>query len=177
MKKGSEELARRKLGVFPSPCTPNYRQEKGWSSERVPLHGISSRRYVSSSTFIPFHNGRTVPSKWEDAEKWIVSPVPGNGRPAGLPPHHRRPKSKSGPLASPFEMGYSYSSASPPMPIFDGAKIRNFPDNLPFLTGVLRTAHGCSGSVSSAGGSGNGEEERLRSDLTVQSSVDGGTIL
>ncbi|CAA7401597.1 unnamed protein product [Spirodela intermedia] len=162
MKKSSAVSARSKSGVFPSPGTPNYRHDdgatgyqKGWSSERVPLPAKSGRRYVSTSALLPFNNGRTLPSKWEDAEKWIFSPVSGIDRPAGLPPHHRRPKSKSGPLATPFEMGYSYSSASPPMSMFDGGRIRNFPDNSPFLTGVLMTERGCCGSVSSGGGSGS----------------------
>ncbi|MQM14804.1 hypothetical protein Taro_047743 [Colocasia esculenta] len=166
MKKSTAVSVRSRSGTFPSPSTPNYRHgggaaaaQKGWSSERVPLPANSSRRYGSTSALLPFNNGRTLPSKWEDAEKWIFSPVSGEvgmGRSTGVPPHHRRPKSKSGPLGTPAGMGSSYSSASPPIPVFNRGRIRNFAESSPFLTGVLITDRGCCGSASSGrGGSGS----------------------
>ncbi|ONK60848.1 uncharacterized protein A4U43_C08F23350 [Asparagus officinalis] len=81
------------LSTMKSPGTPNYRYPKGWSSERVPPPSISSRRYM------PFNNGRPIPSKWEDAEKWIFSPVGSEnaGRSSVPPPHHRRPSRRAGP--------------------------------------------------------------------------------
>ncbi|KAK1288922.1 hypothetical protein QJS10_CPB19g01774 [Acorus calamus] len=100
--------SRRSSGTFPSPGTPAGLQ-KGWNSERVPL---PNRRCGNSggavSGVLPFGNGRALPSKWEDAEKWIFSPVSGDnvGRAAALlPPQQRRPKSKSGPLGGGFEGG------------------------------------------------------------------------
>ncbi|KAJ4753236.1 Remorin family protein [Rhynchospora pubera] len=133
----SNASSRSRSGTFPSPGTPNYTRhgltsgtyQKGWSSERVPL---SNRRYGSSSVVLPFNNGRKLPSKWEDAEKWILSPVgDGTGRQSAPPPHHRRPKSKSGPLgptniyaASPVSRGESFVASSP------------------FLAGVLIPEHG-----------------------------------
>ncbi|XP_078444777.1 uncharacterized protein LOC144713911 [Wolffia australiana] len=143
MRKAQPVSGRDKSGILHSP---NY--QKGWSSERVPLPG----RNLGSSTLLPY-GGKPLPSKWEDAEKWICSPVNGIGRPAGLPPHHRRPKSKSGPLSSPFELGFAFS---PPVAAFEGARKANLPENSPFLTGVLVAERGgCCGSVSSCGGSGS----------------------
>ncbi|KAF8377547.1 hypothetical protein HHK36_030929 [Tetracentron sinense] len=130
----------RRSGTFPSPGAPNYRQgsvgiQKGWSSERVPLPPNGSRRHVSAA-FLPFNYGRTLPSKWEDAEKWILSPVSGDGisRPS-FPPPPRRPKSKSGPLG-PAGIAY-YSSYSPVMPMFEGRSVGNFMVGSPFSTGVM----------------------------------------
>ncbi|KAB1220233.1 hypothetical protein CJ030_MR3G017057 [Morella rubra] len=120
--KKSSALSSRRSGTFPSPGTPNYRQvgmgmQKGWSSERVPSHTSANRRQAVNSALLPFNNGRsTLPSKWEDAERWIFSPVSGDGvaRPSFQPPQ-RRPKSKSGPLGPPG-IAY-YSLYSPAMPI------------------------------------------------------------
>ncbi|XP_025983617.1 uncharacterized protein [Glycine max] len=37
---------------------------------------ISSRRSGATQKHVfPFNNGKTLPSKWEDAERWIISPV------------------------------------------------------------------------------------------------------
>ncbi|CAN8229091.1 unnamed protein product [Cochlearia groenlandica] len=70
-------------GGFLSPAgAPNNSDNKGWSSERVPLP--------------PFYSGRSIPWKWEDAERWICSPV------VAYPPEicQQRPliSSKSGPI-------------------------------------------------------------------------------
>ncbi|KAK9269827.1 hypothetical protein L1049_025400 [Liquidambar formosana] len=138
MKKSS--VSSRRSGTFPSPTTPNYRHtsvgiQKGWSSERVPLPNNGNRRHVSAA-LLPFNNGRTLPSKWEDAERWIFSPVSGDGvvRPS-FPPPQRRPKSKSGPLGPPG-IAY-YSLYSPAMPMFEGGNAGNFMASSPFSTGVI----------------------------------------
>ncbi|XP_010269591.1 PREDICTED: uncharacterized protein LOC104606189 isoform X2 [Nelumbo nucifera] len=140
----------RRSGTFPSPGTPNYRPgnigvQKGWSSERVPLHMNGSRRYVSAA-LLPLSNGRTLPSKWEDAEKWIFSPVSGDGGSrSSLALPQRRPKSKSGPLGPP---GMAlYSAYSPAIPIFDGGSVGSFMAGSPFSAGVL-IADGTSGRCS-----------------------------
>ncbi|XP_057973888.1 uncharacterized protein LOC131161890 [Malania oleifera] len=142
MKKSS--VSSRHPGTFPSPGTPNYRHnsvgvQKGWSSERVPSHTHTNRRQVSAA-LLPFNNGRTLPSKWEDAERWIFSPVSGDGgiRPA-LPPPHRRPKAKSGPLGPPG-IAY-YSLYSPVVSMFEGGNVGNFMPSSPFSAGVM-TADG-----------------------------------
>lgn len=133
-------MALRKSSAFPSPGTPNYRHGgllKGWSSERVPLQSSAGRRNVGVA-FLPFNNnGRTLPSKWEDAERWILSPLSGDGvtRPS-LPPPQRRPKSKSGPLG-PSGVAY-YSLYSPVTPMYEGGNMGNFMVGSPFSAGVLR---------------------------------------
>lgn len=125
--------------MFPSPGTPNYRQaslgmQKGWSSERVPLHTNGNRRQVNAA-LLPLNNGRTLPSKWEDAERWILSPVSGDGAAkTSVQPPQRRPKSKSGPLGPPG-IAY-YSLYSPAMPVFEGGNAGNFIAGSPFSAGV-----------------------------------------
>lgn len=140
-------VSTRKLGAFPSPGTPNYRNasvgmQKGWSSERVPLHASGGRRQVGAA-LLPLNNGKALPSKWEDAERWIFSPVGGDGvvRPSFAAPQ-RRPKSKSGPLGPP---GIAfYSLYSPTVPIFDGCNIGSFMPTSPFSAGVMDTERiGC----------------------------------
>ncbi|WCJ35428.1 Remorin family protein [Euphorbia peplus] len=138
MKKSS--VSSRKTGTFPSPGTPNYRHasvgmQKGWSSERVPPHNYGNRRQVNSA-LLPLNSGRTLPSKWEDAERWIFSPVSGDsaGR-TSLQLPQRRPKSKSGPLGPPG-VAY-YSLYSPAMPLFDGGNPGNFMAGSPFSAGVI----------------------------------------
>ncbi|XP_034676999.1 uncharacterized protein LOC117907537 [Vitis riparia] len=138
MKKSS--ASSRRSGTFPSPGTPNYRHsnfgiQKGWSSERVPSHTNVNRRHVSAA-LLPFNNGRTLPSKWEDAERWIFSPVAGDGvvKPS-FPPPQRRPKSKSGPLGPPG-IAY-YSLYSPAIPMFEGGNAGNFMAGSPFSAGVI----------------------------------------
>lgn len=121
-------------GAHTSPGTPEYGEmPKPWSSERVALPTTSgSRRHVSAAALMPFNSGRALPSKWEDAERWITSPLSGHGlirTPVAQP--QRRPKSKSGPLGP---AGLVYSSAySPIMPMLDNANVRNSP----LTTGVL----------------------------------------
>lgn len=129
----------RQTGVLPSPGTPCYCQgtgdgmglQKASNVERVPPKANCSGRY-GNAALLPFNNGRNLPSKWEDAEKWIFSPVEGGGvnRPPLIPPQNRRPLSKSGPLGG---LGVSnYSS-----PVFDGEKVGNFTGSTLFSAGVL----------------------------------------
>ncbi|XP_074575512.1 uncharacterized protein LOC141831961 isoform X2 [Curcuma longa] len=154
MKKNSAASSSTKSGMFPSPGTPTYRHgagvagyQKGWSSERVPLPANGNRRYAGSGVLLPFANGRTLPSKWEDAERWILSPVSGDGYGSSLMPplHHRRPKSKSGPLGAPAAKSGAFSSASPLVPCFDSGRVGNFTAASPFLAGVLMPEHSFSG--------------------------------
>lgn len=123
---------------------------KGWTSERVPSSaaggGAASRAHVnpaSSPSFSPFNSNRTLPSKWEDAERWICSPVSVMNshvhahHPDG---HQRRPKSKSGPLG---QSGYlpCYS------PCVDGWSGQSFAVGSPFSTGVMVADEGVMGWV------------------------------
>ncbi|KAJ6404882.1 hypothetical protein OIU84_012953 [Salix udensis] len=146
--KRSTVYSSRKSGTFLSPGTPNYHSsvgmQKGWSSERVPLPNNSNRRQVMNATAVavsPFNtntnnNGRALPSKWEDAERWIVSPVSGDGVVrSSIQPAQRRPKSKSGPLGPPG-IAY-YSLYSPAMQVFDGRNMGNFIAGSPFSAGVI----------------------------------------
>ncbi|KAK4786783.1 hypothetical protein SAY86_010616 [Trapa natans] len=133
-------MALRKSSAFPSPGTPNYWNAgggllKGWSSERVPLQSSAGRRNLGMA-FLPFNNnGRTLPSKWEDAERWILSPVSSDAiARRSLPPPQRRPKSKSGPLG-PSGVAY-YSLYSPVLPVHEGG--RSFLVGSPFSAGVIR---------------------------------------
>lgn len=139
--KNSSMASRKSGAAFPSPGTPNYRHanvglQKGWSSERVPLQS-SAGMLNANAGYLPFNNGRTLPSKWEDAERWIFSPVSGDGggsRPS-VPPPQRRPKSKSGPLGPPG-IAY-YSLYSPAMPMFGGGNIKNYMAGSPFSAAVI----------------------------------------
>ncbi|XP_060199424.1 uncharacterized protein LOC132627849 [Lycium barbarum] len=146
-----------RAGSFPSPRTPNYRHssvgvQKGWSSERVPLHSGANRRQLNTA-LLPYNNGRTLPSKWEDAERWIFSPVSGDSSMrTSLQQPQRRPKSKSGPLGPPG-LGY-YSLYSPAPPVFKGGNDGNLLANSPFSTGVMAT-DGLSIRCGDSLGSGN----------------------
>ncbi|KAE8704797.1 hypothetical protein F3Y22_tig00110437pilonHSYRG00006 [Hibiscus syriacus] len=181
MKKGSVSLSH--LGTFPSPGASDYRDngamvsQKGWSSERVPRSSANSnggsRRHISASSLTPFYSGRTLPSKWEDAERWICSPVLGYGVSKNLNyQYQRRPKSKSGPIVPP---GIAfYSNCSPSMNLQDGGgsgSVKNLMAGSPFSTGVLMadgvSVHyvGYRATVSAAaGGDSDGEQP-----CTVQS--------
>ncbi|KAL8141131.1 hypothetical protein V2J09_007152 [Rumex salicifolius] len=121
---------------FHSPGTPaNGEFNKGWSSERVPHHSSAARKQVGATT-LPFSNGKTLPSKWEDAERWIFSPVSGDGvaRPLYQQPQ-RRPQSKSGPVGPPG-IAY-YSLYSPAIVMYDRSNANNLVAASPFSTGVL----------------------------------------
>ncbi|KAF5763665.1 putative remorin [Helianthus annuus] len=112
----------RNSGAYTSPGTPDYGDntmlgfQKGWCSERVPLSN-SSRRHISAAALMPFNSQRTLPSKWDDAERWITSPVSGFGGCKALAtPPQRRAKAKSGPLGSPLTTGVL---------VPDGLQLRN----------------------------------------------------
>nr|XP_043637362.1 uncharacterized protein LOC122608331 [Erigeron canadensis] len=122
----------RRSGMLTSPGTPTYRSsgvgiQKGWSSERVPLHTNANRFTLMANS----NSGRTLPSKWEDAERWIISPVAGEGALKSLVQEPQRPvKSKSGPLGPPGSV--YYSMYSPAVPGFDGGNVRSVVTELPF---------------------------------------------
>lgn len=144
MKKNSRSI--RYSGAYTSPGTPEYGDNnvgeipKSWSSERVPLptssNSSSRRRHVSAAALMPFNSGRALPSKWDDAERWITSPISSYGSAkASIPQPQRQPKSKSGPLGPP---GLVYlSNYSPNVPALEGGNVRNFMANSPLTTGVL----------------------------------------
>ncbi|XVE82800.1 hypothetical protein DITRI_Ditri16bG0034800 [Diplodiscus trichospermus] len=172
MKKDSVSLSH--LGSFPSPGASDYRDNgvvvasKGWSSERVPHPGNTngcSRRHISASSLTPFYSGRTLPSKWEDAERWICSPVLGYGLSKNVSYQlQRRPKSKSGPIVPPGVAFYSNCSPSMQLPDGEGSgSMSNLMAGSPFSTGVLMAdgfpVHygGCRGAAA-AGGDGEGEQ-------------------
>ncbi|XP_071686878.1 uncharacterized protein [Rutidosis leptorrhynchoides] len=124
--------------MFSNPGTPSYRPasvvgQKGWSSERVPLSVNANR--ITLMGYNNNNNGRTLPSKWEDAERWIISPVAGDGvsKPLVQEPQ-RRPKAKSGPLG-PHGSAF-YSMYSPTMPSFQRGNMRNVVTESPSLTAV-----------------------------------------
>ena len=142
-------------GIKKSPWTPNY--QKGWSSERVPLPINGRQRYLC--------NGKVLPSKWEDAERWIGSPVSvdGTGR-LVLPSYYRRPKSKSGPLGA----------HSPLVPCFDSERVVNVAGSSPFLAGVLVADRQCYGNTRGEnGGCGGGRHisANVESYLVQQSAT------
>lgn len=133
----------RNSGAYTSPGTPEYEDnhgnrgfQKGWCSERVPLPSSSNRRRTSASILMPFNNGRTLPSKWDDAERWITSPVSGSSIfKTQAPPPQRRPKSKSGPLG-PTPGTTHFSNYSPSFQFLEGGSTNVFAGS-PFSTGVL----------------------------------------
>ncbi|KAL2318549.1 hypothetical protein Fmac_032425 [Flemingia macrophylla] len=154
MKKSAVSSRRSGSGNFPSPGTPNYLQagvamHKGWSSERVPLHSSAARKQAGAA-LLPLNNGRTLPSKWEDAERWILSPVSGDGTGrASLPVPQRRPKSKSGPLGPPgaaAAVGY-YSLYSPAVPLFECGNSGSFMAASPFSATADGVTTSSGGSV------------------------------
>lgn len=164
-------------GTFPSPGTPNYRQcgiamQKGWSSERVPSHSSGGRKHVGNGVAVlPFNNnGRTLPSKWEDAERWILSPVSGDsamGR-SSLQLPQRRPKSKSGPLGPPGAAAAAYYSLySPAVQFYEGG---NFMPASPFSAAVNVSANGL---VNSSSGNGGGLPTRTDPCMARSVSVHG----
>ncbi|XP_057533108.1 uncharacterized protein LOC130810999 [Amaranthus tricolor] len=171
----------RKSGNFPSPGTPNYRHgsvgiAKGWSSERVPLPSNGTNRRQSGAALLPLtNNGRGLPSKWEDAERWIFSPVSGDGggRASSSSSHQqpmRRPKSKSGPLGPP---GLVYHSLySPAAPMYEGGNFSNHMAGSPFSTGGM-LAEGWSFCVSSESkGFSNNLEPCIARSVSVHGCTD-----
>ncbi|XP_051141474.1 uncharacterized protein LOC127258607 [Andrographis paniculata] len=95
----------RTSGAYTSPGTPEHCEDqiitageipKTWCSERVPLPVRRPAVSAAAAALLPYSAaGRTLPSKWDDAERWITSPLDFKIQP------QRRPKSKSGPLGPP----------------------------------------------------------------------------
>lgn len=151
------------LGLFPTLGLSDYRGngiggQKGWSSERVPLPTSSGQRHIvngNTSLMGLSNGGRTMPSKWEDAERWICSPVIGYGesnKSSHSQDQQRRHKSKSGPIVPPSGVVH-YSNYSPANPAFDGGIVRNFMIGSPFSTGIL-AADSVSLQYGGSGGTG-----------------------
>ncbi|XP_027345606.1 uncharacterized protein LOC113857683 [Abrus precatorius] len=143
MKKSSSSS--QNLGSFPSPGAPYYRDrslgnQKGWSSERIskPTSSISISSRHSMAGLTPlFSRGRTMPSKWDEAERWICSPVsPYAESRSSHAQLQRRPKSISGPIVPPGVAAF-YSNYSPAVPLRQGLIVRNLMVGSPFSTGVL----------------------------------------
>ncbi|XP_076923841.1 uncharacterized protein LOC143586109 [Bidens hawaiensis] len=132
-------------GAYTSPGTPDYGDnngrgfQKGWCSERVPLpnNNVKQRR-TSVNVLMLFNNGRALPSKWDDAERWITSPVSGAGvcKALALLPPQRRPKSKSGPLGLTPGDAY-FSSYSPGFRLVESGRTNGIFAGSPLTTGVL----------------------------------------
>lgn len=160
-------------GTYTSPGTPDYPDnngrgfQKGWCSERVPLSNNGKVRRTSVNVLMPFNNGRTLPSKWDDAERWITSPVSGSGvsnKNLGAPPQ-RRPKSKSGPLGPIPGDGY-FSGYSPGFPLLEGESENSLFAGSPLTTGVLVP----SGYTFLDGGGDNGDSVRAHNEYRVATS-------
>ncbi|RDX68065.1 Remorin 4.1, partial [Mucuna pruriens] len=125
---------------FPSPGAPYYRErrlgnQKGWSSERVSKGSSSSisRRHTMGG-LTPLCGGRTMPSKWDEAERWISSPVSAYAESRSSHAQlQRRPKSISGPIVPPAVSAFY----SPVLPLRQGLLVRNLMVGSPFSTGVL----------------------------------------
>ena len=165
-------ISSQSLCALPSPGGAKYQDNNGWSSERIPHPSSgSSRRHISALT--PFYGGRALPSKWEDAERWVCSPVLGYGVAKNSQCHPlRRAKSKSGPINVPLGIGY-YQNCSPSMGVLDGgigyyqncspSMGVSFMVNSPFSTGVLMPNGVGSRYSGSGANSGQGHVERLAS--------------
>lgn len=129
----------RNSGAYTSPGTPEYGDSnvggtlKSWQSERVPLPTNGNRSHISAAALMPFNSGRALPSKWDDAERWITSPISGNAAcKTSFAQSQRRQKSKSGPQA----LGY-FSNYSPIVPVLECGSVKNYTANSPLSTGVL----------------------------------------
>jgi len=139
--------------VLPSPGTPpSYNRrgmtsvgyQQGPNSERVIPPSAGHRRHPGSGMVLPYSSGRTLPSKWEDAERWIFSPNRNNALGRSVP-QLWRPKSKSGPVGPPGRFGGAYSCVSSSAQFLDNARVGNLTVNAPYLAGVLLPEHVCGG--------------------------------
>ncbi|GAB2269596.1 hypothetical protein Dimus_004521 [Dionaea muscipula] len=179
MRKGPAPVSSRKSSNFPSPGTPNYHHgnvgvNKGWSSERVPLPTNGNRRQAGLAALHPFNAGRTLPSKWEDAERWIFSPaVAGDGvMRTSNQQLQRRPKSKSGPLGPPGIAYYLQYSPAAPL-YYDGNQVGHFVAASPFSAGVI----GADGFSLRAGGDDGAFQCKADPCIARSASVHGCTDL
>ena len=151
----------RSSGVLTSPGTPNYSRrgtpvagyQQGWSSERVPLPSNGHVRHLGSSGMaLPYNNARVLPSKWEDAERWIFSPNPNDALARNSVTQPRRPKAKSGPLGPPGRFGALYSSVSSSTSLLDSSRVGGQAVHSPFLPGVLLPEHVSGDDIRGASG-------------------------
>uniref|UniRef100_A0A7N0UMK6 Remorin C-terminal domain-containing protein n=1 Tax=Kalanchoe fedtschenkoi TaxID=63787 RepID=A0A7N0UMK6_KALFE len=125
-----------------SPGTPSCRHlsvgmQKGWNSERMPLPHKGG--WVGPS-LLPLNHAKALPSKWEDAERWIFSPASGDGshrQPVHQHQSRRKPKAKSGPLGPPGSA--YYSMYTPVIPMSDRRSVGDVMAGSPFSTGLLVT--------------------------------------
>lgn len=124
--------------------------------------GNKSRRHISAASMTPFSSGRSnLPSKWEDAERWICSPVLGYG--VSKNPNfgaQKRQKSKSGPIGAP---GVAFFPNCSPMQVGDGVK--SLVVASPFSTGVLMPPDGVSVHYGGFSGGGGGADVIRSSSL------------
>ncbi|KAJ4812595.1 Remorin family protein [Rhynchospora pubera] len=127
-------MNKKSLVNFASPGTAVYQHQPGWHSERVPL----GRQSYNRAAF-PFNRGRNLPSKWEDAERWISSPLSGElTRRVHVPQlNRRRPHSKSGPLGSPRGADEAGLAASPTAKMFNNHSRGSYVKSSPLWAGVL----------------------------------------
>ncbi|KAE9614311.1 hypothetical protein Lal_00016743 [Lupinus albus] len=149
------------MGSFPSPSAPNstdkngfVNNQKGWYSEHVPKpktissSSSSMRRHKTMAGLTPFNSGKTMPSKWNEAERWICSPISvsssspfdDNNRRISYGQFQHRPKSISGPIMHPKVAAPYYSNCYSPnsvVPLRQGLVVRNLMVGSPFSTGVL----------------------------------------
>ncbi|KAK4798820.1 hypothetical protein SAY86_031146 [Trapa natans] len=89
---GGERVGERGRAVR-CPC-----QEPRQEASAVPVTRRQTVTDTAGSPLSPLSGGRPLPSKWEDAERWICSPISAGDR-SPLP--RSRTKSKSGPLEQP----------------------------------------------------------------------------
>lgn len=159
------------FGGFLSPGAPSYTDNnKGWSSERVPhpsTAGINSvhRRRIGSASF---YSGRSIPSKWEDAERWICSPAVVTNNPPGVVSsqfshQQRRHKSKSGPIVPPPTQPRMMMIKAPQGSLKKGLTVVGSP----FSTGVLEAERVFRGSV---GGGGHGHSQSCADLMSEETS-------
>lgn len=153
---GMSHSSHNRPDALSSPGTPSCHRrgttfvgyQQGQNSERVILPLAGHRRHPGSSMVLPYGSGRTLPSKWEDAERWIFSPNPGNALGRSVP-QLWRPKSKSGPLGPTGRCGGPYSSSSSSALFLESGRVGKLTVNSPYLAGVLLPEHVCGGVMDS----------------------------
>lgn len=149
----SQNSASGRVRTFPSPGTPSTStHSNSWSLERVSMAANSYRNGLLAchNTIYTKNTKSSLPSKWDDAEKWLCSPASGdniantvhkNGE------YSRKPKSKSGPLvamglASPARpLYYSKNRASTIQAIHQYSP-RSALENGPIGSGIRRSGSG-----------------------------------
>ncbi|AQK51780.1 uncharacterized protein LOC103653295 [Zea mays] len=142
--------------VLSSPGTPSCNRrgmagvgyQQGPRSERVIPPWTGHTSHSGSGMVLPYSTGtgRTLPSKWEDAERWIFSPNPNPNNALGRSvPQLWRPKSKSGPLGPPGRFCGAYSCVSSSAQFLDNGRVGNLTVNAHYMAGMLLPEHICGG--------------------------------